>query len=393
MTTGQWRAGAAFGRFFFAYFAFMGLFSPFLSLYLDGLGHSAVQIGILMSMLQALRIVGPNLWGWWADHAADRARLMRWLVASAACLFVGVLVGRQFTTLLCVMIGFHLFLSGLVPVGEALTLDHLGTDFSSYGRIRLWGSVGFVATVLGGGVVFDVVGLQVWPWLEAALLLMMVIAVTRLRDVPHNRAAATVPNTVVWAVLARADVRWFFLSCFLMIFAHAAMYAYLSLYLVRVGYGPAAVGFLWALGVVAEIVFFYFQARVMAHVGARMLLVGSFGVTALRFLATAWWADVIAVMVLAQMAHAVTFAAHHAACMGHLRGWFAGRLAARGQALYTSVSYGLGGTLGGVLAAQIWAWVSPAACFVVSAGAAILGGIAAWRVGAAQDVGASGRVA
>lgn len=393
MVTARLHDGAAFGRFFFFYFAFMGLFSPFLSLYLDGLGHTAVQIGVLMSLLQALRIVGPNVWGWWADYIGDRARLMRWLVVVAACLFVGVVVGRDFSTLVIVMFGFHLFLSGLVPVGEALTVDHLGTDFARYGRIRLWGSIGFVLAVLAGGYVLDVFGVALWPWLEAALLLLTVDAVWRLRDASHARPREPASNADVWRLLRRADVRWFLVSCFLMIFAHAAMYAYLSLYLTRAGYGPTAVGVLWALGVLAEIAFFYFQPRVLAHVSLGKLLTASFVVTSVRFLVTAWWVDVLAVMVLAQLAHAITFAAHHAACMGHLRRWFSGRLVARGQALYTSVSYGLGGTLGGLVATQVWDLLSPSACFVVSAGAAALGGVAAWRLGRVPYVETKGHVA
>ena len=143
-------------------------------------------------------------------------------------------------------------------------------------------------------------------------------------------------------------VAWFFASVFFTVLAHTAQYAFFSLYLDRLGYGKAAVGLLWALGVLAEIVFFWLQGRWMQRwTPHRWLLVVAL-VTAARFAATAAGGFVPVMLVLAQLTHAITFAAHHASCVALISRFFPDRLRGRGQALYTTLGYGLPGVLGGI---------------------------------------------
>lgn len=124
-----------------------------------------------------------------------------------------------------------------------------------------------------------------------------------------------------------------------MVFAHGAMYGYLSLYLEGLGYSKTAIGLLWSLGVVAEVVFFYFQAQVMRRWSACSLLIVAFLAAVLRYAITGALAKTLGWLVFAQALHALTFGVHHAASLAVLRRWFSGPLAARGQALYTSMSY------------------------------------------------------
>jgi len=176
-------------------------------------------------------------------------------------------------------------------------------------------------------------------------------------------------------------VRWFFVSAALMVFAHGALYTYLSLYLSQLGYSKTAIGVFWVLSVVFEIVFFYTQGRWFARFGIFPLLYASFFVAAVRFLliaelATVWW-----ILAIAQCMHAVTFAVHHSASVLTIQRWFPGRAAARGQALYISTAYGVGGTSGSLVAAWLWSAFGPSWAFVASSVAAAIG---AWAVRRAQ---------
>jgi PPP family 3-phenylpropionic acid transporter len=177
------------------------------------------------------------------------------------------------------------------------------------------------------------------------------------------------------SVLLNPDVRWFLLSGFFMIFAHAALYVFYSLYLSKLGYNKFQIGLFWALGVSAEVIFFYFQSKVLSRLQPEIVLQASFGVGVLRFILIAFF-PLTWVLILAQVMHAGTFAAHHSAATKLLQRWFTGPLQARGQALMATVSYGLGGTLGGLCSGWIWDLAQPRDVFVMAAFACGLAGMA-----------------
>jgi len=160
-----------------------------------------------------------------------------------------------------------------------------------------------------------------------------------------------------------------------MIFAHASLYVFYSLYLADLGYGKFQIGLFWALGVFAEVIFFYFQSKVLSRVDAEVVLQAAFGVGVVRFILIAFL-PITSVLIFAQILHAGTFAAHHSAATKLLQRWFTGPLQARGQAVMATVSYGLGGTLGGLCAGWIWELSQPRDVFVMSAFACGMAGMA-----------------
>jgi PPP family 3-phenylpropionic acid transporter len=193
-------------------------------------------------------------------------------------------------------------------------------------------------------------------------------------DLPHERVS-------VRARLREPRVRWFLFAAALMVFAHGALYTYLSLYLAQLGYSKAAIGVFWVLSVIVEIGFFLTQGRWFARYGIQPLLFASFLIAAVRFLLIAELASVWWMLVFAQVLHAVTFAVHHSASILTVQRWFPGRAAARGQALYISIGYGVGGTAGSLVAAALWSSFGPSWSFVSSSVAALIG---AWAIRKAQ---------
>ncbi len=164
-----------------------------------------------------------------------------------------------------------------------------------------------------------------------------------------------------------------------MIFAHGALYTYFSLHLATLGYSKTAIGVFWVLGVVVEIGFFLAQGRVFARFDPFTLLAASFALAALRFALIAEAAHVVALLVLAQALHAASFAVHHSASILLIQRWFHGRATARGQALYISIGYGVGGTAGSLLAAWMWTALGASAAFLAGSVAALLGWLAVRR--------------
>lgn len=368
----------ALGAFYFAYFAYVGGFTPYLSLYLAAVGMSAAQIGLLTGAMQASRMVGPVLWGWLADRSGRRMRLVRVTAAAGALGFPLIALADGFVALLLVLAAMSFLTSAAMPLAEATTFGHVRGDTGRYARIRLWGSIGFIAAVVAVGYLLDHVPIGDWLWAVAALYVAGVFAAWAVPDTAAARA--TGGDVSARVLLGRSEVRGLLLACFLMAVAHGAYYAFYSVHLVDHGYSKAAVGWLWALGVACEVAVFWWMPAIVARLGLRRVLAASFAIAVLRFLMIGWLPDWPLAVLVAQAMHAATFGAYHAAAVGLIHRWFGGALQARGQALYTAVSFGAGGTLGGVAAGAGWQWLGAAATFSLSALAAALGLLAvlAW---------------
>ena len=367
----------AFAALSFCYFAAIGLFNPYAPLWFQSLGYSTVLIGGLSALQSWTRVFAPYAWSWFGDHSGRRVELIRLSALGTVCAAAALMGVEQALPVALVTAALFLANSGVMPLYEAV-LSHLlssaaGIDTQRYGRVRMWGSVGFIVSVTSFGMLLERLGIQIFPVFVAAMNGLMFVAALRL---PATRESALhdEPAPPVLPVLRRPEVAWFFGSIFCTVLAHNSLYAFFSLYLVSLGYGKTAVGALWAVSVAAEIAFFWYQGRWFARLSAYRWLQVVALVTALRFVATAWGGAWLAVLVLAQLAHAVTFATHHAACIALLQRHFPGRLRGRGQALYATLGYGLPWVVGGLGGGWLIAHLGYAAVFW----AAALAALAAW---------------
>jgi PPP family 3-phenylpropionic acid transporter len=356
---------------YFAYFAFVGIFSPYLSLWFDARGLSIGEIAVLMALPQLLRIVAPPFWGWLADRGGRRVALLR----AAAIGALGVLLLFPFASrpleYAALMLLLFFLTAAQMPIGEAIALDVAAGDAGRYGRMRLWGSIGFILAVLAGGPVLDALGLGALPALMAVPMGLLVAVTLWLREPATARAA--VRGAPVLARLREPALVAFLASAFLMVFAHAGLYAFFSLFLERHGYGTTSIGAIWGVGVAAEIVLFMLQRRLFERASPMRLLAFSFVVCALRFAMVAISDGALWVLLWTQTMHAVTFGLHHSASMAVLHRWFEPAQQARAQAAFIVVAYGFGGTLGGLCSGWLWEHISPAATFHGAAVAALAG--------------------
>lgn len=364
-----------FALFFFAYYGYIGVFSPYASLYFAEHGLSAAQIGVLMSLLQVMRIFGPNLWGWVADRSGQRVAVLRATSVAAALAFCGMFYGQVFLHFFAVMVLVNLFTSAQGPISEALMLSSMRGDLTHYGRLRLWGSVGFIVSVMCAGQLLDWYGIDLMPWIALGLLMMVAGVALRMREEPVQAHAHDTPS--VRQLLRKREVLAFFASTFLMVAAHASLYVYYSLYLAEIGYSKTVIGLMWSLGVIAEIVFFYYQAPLFRRFGVKNLMLMSLLTGVVRFLMIGGAAQSLLVLLVAQVLHAATFGVHHSASVATLQRWFSGPLQARGQALFISISYGLGGSLGGLLLSACWDTFGARLVYLIAACLAMAGAGAA----------------
>ncbi|MEO7728069.1 MAG: MFS transporter [Burkholderiales bacterium] len=362
---------------YFFYFAYLGAFAPYFSLYLRSLGIAAAGIGVIMSLPQLVRIVAPHLWGWLADHGGHRLRVARICAAIGTAVFCGLFAAQSFDALLAVVLLMSFFLSAALPQIEVTTLSHLGEHSAQYGRVRVWGSIGFIAAVLVVGYVLDVVAIRVLLWIMFFILSAVVALLIVVPEAPQGEHAQR--HTPIAHVIRQPQVVALIAACALMAVAHGPYYTFYSIHLVGFGFTKSAVGWLWSIGVICEIAIFFWMAHLFRAYTLRQVLIASFALTAIRFALIAACADNLVLLVIAQTLHAASFGSFHAAALGYVHRFFRGRHQARGQAIYTSLSFGLGGTLGGLYAGYAWEHFGAVPTFGGASLFAFIGMLILWR--------------
>ena len=362
--------------FYFTYFAFVAAYSSYWGLYLQSLGFAAAQIGTLMSVQQVTRIFAPTFWGAVSDRTGRPDWVIKFATAASIVAFSAVLLDTGFVWLMMVMSIAGFFWSGPLPLVEVTTLRQLGGATEQYGRIRLWGSVGFILVVSGIGVVLDYIDVARLPLLILPLMLVLLVFAWLVPGgvaLEHGEEQGS-----IMAILRRPQVTVFLAACFLMTLAHGPLYVFFSIYLVDQGYSKTSVGMLWSVGVIVEILVFLYFARIQRRFSVQRIFLFCFVVAAFRFLLIAWGVRWFAVLFFAQMLHAVTFGAFHVIAMGVVHRYFSGRHQAKGQALFSGLTYGAGSMLGGLLSGFIWEPLGPGITFSLAALSALAGFFLLW---------------
>lgn len=373
MPVPYWRLSA----YYLCYFAFIGAFSPYFTLYLQSQGQSPSDIAILMSLMQLMRVVSPNLWGWLAERRNRRMGIVRGTALASLAAFLLFFFVSSFEGLFVAMALMAFFWSAALPLIECVTFAHLDTQGARYGSIRAWGSVGFIVAVLGIGYLLDHFAIDSLLWM-LTLIFAGILAAAWAVPEARVRGGAQAAGSLR-AVLRRPEVIVLLGACLLMSAAHGALYVFYSIHLVDHGYSTSLVGWMWTLGVLAEIGVFLAMPWLLKRFSLRAMLLFAFGCAVLRFLLIGWCVDWLTWLLFAQLLHGATFGAYHAAAVAAVNRFFAGALQARGQALYSSLSFGAGGMLGGLLSGWGWQAIGPAWTFTTSAAFALAGGWWVWR--------------
>ncbi|MGS2724459.1 MFS transporter [Porticoccus sp. GXU_MW_L64] len=338
--------------FYFFYFAILGVLAPYWPLYFQWLGFSPEQIGWLLGTVTACKVVAPNLWAWLADRSGKRVLVMRVGCLLATVFFAGHFLELGFYPLMAILFAYSFFWNAILPQQEAITLGFLGAQPERYSLIRLWGSVGFIVLVLAAGALLGDENILHLPTIAMVLLLltMMSSLVIPSKDKPRSK----VINKGFWSLVLKKTSVAFLLGGLLMQLGHGAYYGFFSIHLQHLGYSELTIGWLWALGVIAEVLLFLLMHRLLPRFGVKGLLLASLLIAAVRWLLIGHLAHQMVWLLLSQVFHAFTFGVFHAAAVEGVRRLFGSAHQSKAQALYTAVSFGLGGAVGSIVAGQVW---------------------------------------
>lgn len=349
------------GAFYGVLFAFIGVHLPFWPVWLQGQGLDAAAIGLILAVPVWLRLAMPLL-APWVDRTGLRRPAMvlgMWLTVAALVAF-GLVSG--FWGLLLVAIWLGLASGPLVPLADNLTMLHVYAWKLDYGRIRLWGSVTFIAANLAAGALLGLFSPDAILFLLMALAVLGGMVALLLPDaptaaLPAAAGAATDPAPRVQPLrllLCQPLFLLFLAAAALGSASHAVLYAFGTLHWQAAGIAAPVIGLLWAIGVVAEIAIFAVSNQAVRLLGPVGLLMLGAGAGVLRWIATAYTTD-LAALVLLQVLHGLTFGAAHLGAMHFIARGVARPCSATAQMLFAAAVGGLGLGLGLGVAGQLYA--------------------------------------
>jgi PPP family 3-phenylpropionic acid transporter len=348
------------------YFGALGILIPYWAPYLREIGLEPVQIGQIMAVYLVWRLLAPTAWGWLADQSGRSMLLVRVAAAASTLAFAVVAVQTGFMGLLLWMSVFAIFWTALIPQYEANTLAVLGSRVGAYGRIRLWGSVGFILAVVLGGWWFENHGLGAVPLVCTGLVAMVTLSSCFAPAGPRAPVHHSDPGFS--RLLRQPRIIALLLVALLVQAAFSPYYVFFTVYLEDLGYSRLGIGILWALGVAAEICVFLYSPWLFRICSRRRLLLAALAFAVLRWCLTAAFAEHLVLLVLAQLMHMASFGLFHAVAVVCVHDFFPGNTHGRGQAIYSSAGFGAGGALGSLYSGYIWTLLGPAAMFWVAAG-------------------------
>lgn len=357
-------------NFYFFYFAALGVLVPFWSLYLKSLNFDASQIGELIAIIMATKIIAPYIWGWIADHTGYDLFIVRIASILSFLLFTLIFINQSYWWIAFVMMTFSFFWNAALPQFEVITMNHLRERVNDYSKIRVWGSLGFVAAVIVMGWLLETYDESIVPL--ALFFIYGIIMFTAFMVPASGKIHHPEQQGSILSVLRNPVVLALITVCFLLQFSHGSYYTFYSIYLQDHGYQSTYIGALWALGVIAEVILFLYVHVLIPKYGYRVLLLLTLILTALRWVLIAFFVEQTSIIIFAQLLHAASFGLFHAISISLFHHYFIGKHQGRGQALYASVSFGAGGALGSLFSGFSWEYLGSTVSFLISAIAVLL---------------------
>nr|WP_312325614.1 MFS transporter [Acinetobacter oleivorans] len=361
------------GGFYFFYYSIVGTFMPYWNLYLQDQGFNYQEIGILSSIAIVTRFFAPLVWGWVADKSGKRMLLVRLATWMESCIWLAIfIVPNTFQSIALLMLIFSFFQNAILAQFEGVTLFWLGDQKAKlYGKIRKWGSVGFIVGVFVIGALLEIVPISMLPILLLIIASLAFIWSFTIRE-PDGAPTSQKKLEPLLPVLKRPTVAAFFTIEFILLFSHAPFYSFYSNFLKSLNFSTTEIGFLWAMGVFAEIFMFSIASKIFQCFSWRSLVIVCLLVTSIRWMLVALFSHYFIGQLFAQCLHAFSFGLFHLIAMRVIFQNFSAGQQGRGQALYSTM-WGLGVAFGSVLAGHFWKILSGELIFMCASVVVLLG--------------------
>lgn len=356
---------------YFLYFGVMGVFLPYFNLYCYHLKFTGFEIGILSAIRSVALILTPLIWG----SMADRFRFRRPIYILCSFISTGIwafyLFTADFWVMLVITIFYGIFYSPIISFLEAFAMDVLDTEKKSYGKLRGWGSIAFIITVIVLGKIIDLYSIEIILSLIFFGSLAQALISVKIPDIQIKKQTALFSKT---KVLLQRRVVIFLFCAFLMLVSHGTYYGFYSIHLENLGYDKTFIGIAWALASTAEIIVMIKSDSIFQRFSLDNVLFFSFMVAAFRWIALSFATSPVLILFL-QVFHSVTYAMFHVASILYIDALTPNEAKTLGQAINNAVTYGLGLMVGFFINGYLFETLGSFTLFRMSSFIALGGGI------------------
>ena len=346
-----------------AIFLGFGVATPYLQVLLSRLGFNKQQVGAIQGSLELMAVLAPPCWGYLSDRWRHPRLALLLTAGASAPLFLLFGLAGTYALALAVAVGFGAFFRPQIPLADGYTFRYIHRHGGDYGRIRIGGSISFIVCLL----VVEQLGIggpEPVPLIMMSMVVAGLVLMGSVLNLPGDdpaaapagagaeplataaaRSAADPPTAADWRAFLTRGVLLFTCAAFLGRIAMTSYYHFFSLYLKeRLGFDQA--GYIWLLGPLSEMPVIFFSGRIMARIGTKALFeLGLLGVV-VRLVGYSLVTDIAHVIPL-QLLHSLTFGAFHTASVNFVARAAPLRLKNSAQALFSAVTIGLGGLVGG----------------------------------------------
>ena len=359
------------GSQYFLYFGVMGIFLPYFNLYCYHLDFSGFQIGVLSAIRSFALVLCPPIWGIMADRFQTRRPIYIFCNFISTVIWVFYFFTTDFWAMLVISGFYGIFYTPIISFLEAFTMDVLGAQKKSYGRLRAWGTIAFITTVIVLGRIIDLYSIEIILVLIFSMSIAQAVISTKIPDTQIKKQTFFSVNVKV-LVTPRFIV---FLFCaFLMLVSHGTYYGFYSIHLENLGYGNTFIGISWALASIAEILVMIKSDSIFKRFSMDNVLVFSFMVAALRWFGL-FFAVSPAALLLLQIFHAVTYGTFHVASILYIDSLTPDETKTLGQAVNNAITYGLGLMVGFFINGYLFETMGLFKLFMISSFIALGGGV------------------
>ncbi|WP_448210892.1 MFS transporter [Colwellia sp. MEBiC06753] len=362
---------------YFWYFAVLGLMMPFLAVFLEGRGFNSLATGEILAIFMGTKIFGPMFWAFLADKSGKQLTIIQFSTTCALICFIGLFFVDGYWSITLFLGAFSLFWTGMLPQLEVLTLNSMRNSAKFYARIRLWGSIGFIALAMASSEIIAEFGSESFISIGFSVLLGLWLSSLLLHDKKATGIQQQTSEPIFPLLLALPFIV-FFVAGILLQISFGPYYSFFALYIRDLGYPAYMVGVLIGVSVVAEVLIFILAGRVFKRFSVQTILVFSFIATSFRWLIMAYFGEQLVLLIVVQLLHAASYGLYHSASLQYLHQHFKPSQYNRAQAIYISGVYGVGGALGAYLSGVLWAdGQGVVTSYVTASLLALIGGILA----------------
>lgn len=348
---------------YFFYYAALACLAPFMTLYYAEQGMTGAQIGVLSGLVPLISWFSAPLWGGIADALQRHRAVLLLNIAGFAGSAIVLLLADTFPELILAVVTYAFFVGPIVPLVDNAVMGILGEQKSNYGRVRLWGSVGWGLSSLFIGTLMDQSGLQIGFYAFMGIMLINLVVSSKL---PMEIAGGTRPSYLSGLGVLVRNGRFLLLLLASLVFGVTlgVLMSYQFLYMEEMGASRSLMSWTLTANTISEIPFWFISAGLLRRFGSSKMIALALGVTAVRNLAMGaisdpWWVVPISLL------HGPSFAVLWAAGVADADAAAPPGLGATAQGLFSGMMFGLGSALGGFLGGPAYEAIGFAAMYTL----------------------------